>query len=91
MLPVVQGEVQTRWKIFLYTIELVGLTFLLPLFGLGSSIYIIGALVLGLWLLGAAFRVWKTGGNKLAWKLYRYSSMYLAFLFLVLMIDRVIN
>ena len=72
------------------TIELVVLTLLLPLFGLGSAIYLVGAALLGLWLLAAAWKVWKQGGNKLAWKMYRYSSMYLAFIFLVLMIDRLV-
>jgi hypothetical protein len=65
------------------------LTLLLPLFGLGGSVYLIGAGLLGAWLLAAAWKVWKQGGNKLAWKMYRYSSMYLAFLF-ALMIDRFI-
>ena len=88
MLPVVRGEKETRWQIFLYTLELVGLTLLLPLIGLGGSIYLIGAGLLGAWLLYAAWKVWKQGGNKVAWKMYRYSSMYLAFIFLVLMIDR---
>ncbi len=74
----------------LYTIELVALTLMLPLFGLGGSIYLIGAAALGGWLTLAAYRVWKEGGNKLAWKMYRYSSMYLAFLFVVLMIDRLV-
>lgn len=91
MLPVVRGEAETRWQVFLYTLELVALTLLLPLFGLGNSIYLIAAAVLGLWLIGAAYRVWKGEGNKVAWKMYRYSSMYLAFLFLALMIDRVID
>lgn len=90
MLPVVRGEAETRWQVFLYTLELVALTLLLPLFGLGQSIYLIAAAALGLWLIGAAYRVWKGEGNKVAWKMYRYSSMYLAFLFLALMIDRVI-
>jgi heme o synthase len=90
MLPVIRGEKETRWQIFLYTLELVGLTLLLPLFGLGGSIYLIGAALLGLWLLYAAWKVWKQGGNKLAWKMYRYSSMYLAFIFLVLMVDRLL-
>ena len=88
MLPVVRGEQETRWQIFIYTVELVGLTLLLPLFGLGGSLYLIGAIALGGWLLTTAWRVWKRGGNKQAWKMYRYSSMYLAFLFMVLMIDR---
>ncbi len=90
MLPVIRGEKETRWQIFLYTIELVGLTLLLPLFGLGGSIYLIGAALLGLWLLYAAWKVWRQGGNKLAWKMYRYSSMYLAFIFLILMVDRLL-
>jgi len=90
MLPVVRGEKETRGQIMLYTTELVALTLLLPLFGLGGSIYLVGAAVLGGWLMLAAWRVWKKGGNKLAWKMYRYSSMYLAFLFVVLMIDRLV-
>jgi len=90
MLPVVRGEKETRWQIFIYTIELVLLTLILPVFGLGGSVYLIGAGVLGLWLLFAAWKVWKQGGNKVAWKMYRYSSMYLAFLFLVLMVDALI-
>lgn len=87
MLPVIRGEQETRGQILLYTIELVGLTLLLPLFGLGGSIYLVGAAVLGGWLLLAAWKVWKEGGNKLAWKMYRQSSMYLAFIFMVLMVD----
>lgn len=90
MLPVVRGEGETRWQIFIYTLELVGLTLLLPIFGLGGGIYLIGAAALGGWLISAAWKVWKLGGNKLAWKMYRYSSMYLAFLFVVLMIDRLL-
>jgi protoheme IX farnesyltransferase len=87
MLPVVRGEHETRKQILLYTLELVALTILLPLFGLGGSIYLVGALVLGGWLILAAWKVWTLGGNKVAWKMYRYSSMYLAFLFVVLMVD----
>jgi protoheme IX farnesyltransferase len=87
MLPVVRGERETRWQIFLYTVELVALTLLLPLFGLGSSLYLIGAALLGGLLLVFAWRVWRQGGNKAAWMMYRQSSMYLAFLFLVLMVD----
>lgn len=90
MLPVVKGEKETRWQVFLYTLELVLLTLLLPVFGLGSSIYLVSAIVLGMLLLGIAYQVWKIEGNKIAWKMYRYSSMYLAFLFFALMIDRLI-
>jgi protoheme IX farnesyltransferase len=91
MLPVVRGEAETRWQIFLYTAELVALTLVLPVFGLGGAVYMAGALLLGMWLLSAAWKVWKGSGNKVAWRMYRYSSMYLAFLFIVLMIDRLLK
>ena len=87
MLPVIRGEKETRWQILIYTVELVGLTLLLPLFGLGGGVYFVSALALGAFLLQAAWKVWKHEGNKVAWKMYRYSSMYLAFIFVALMID----
>jgi protoheme IX farnesyltransferase len=87
MLPVVRGEQETRWQIFLYTIELVALTLVLPLFGLGGGIYLVSAALLGGGLLYSAWKVWRSEGNKVAWKMYRHSSMYLAFLFLALMVD----
>jgi heme o synthase len=87
MLPVIRGEKETRWQIFIYTIQLVALTLLLPLFGLGGAIYLVLAVFLGAALLASAWKVWREGGNKLAWKMYRHSSMYLAFLFLALMVD----
>ena len=37
-----------------------------------------------------AWRVWKVPGNKVAHIMYRWSSMYLAFLFLALMLDAVL-
>lgn len=90
MLPVVRGERETRWQILLYTIELVALTLALPFFGLGGGVYLVGAVLLGAGLLFSAWRVWQGSGNKVAWKMYRHSSMYLAFLFLVLMVDAVL-
>jgi protoheme IX farnesyltransferase len=87
MLPVVRGEHETKRQIFIYTIELVVLTLLLPIFGLGGAVYFTGATVLGCWLLMAAWKVLQTDGNKVAWRMYRYSSMYLAFLFAVLVVD----
>ena len=87
MLPVVQGEKAARWQILLYTLELVGLTLLMPALHFTGVIFLFSALGLGAWLISTAWRVWRTGGNKIAWKMYRYSSMYLAFLFLALVLD----
>ncbi len=87
MLPVVRGEKETRWQIFVYTLELVGLTLIMPIFKMTGSLFLVSALVLGVGLIYAAWRVWIKGGNKMAWQMYRWSSMYLAFIFLALMID----
>ena len=91
MLPVVRGEKETRKQVLIYTVMLVIMTLLLPLFGLGGSLYLIGAIILGAWILSAAIKVWQKGGNKLAWRMYRYSSMYLASLFILLMIDCLVS
>jgi protoheme IX farnesyltransferase len=53
-------------------------------------VYLVSALVLGALLLYAAWRVFRVGGNKVAWTMYRWSSMYLAFIFLALMIDALV-
>ncbi len=87
MLPVVRGEAYTRRQILIYTIELVALTLLMPILNMAGTVYFISALVLGLWLISTAWRVYKDDGNKIAFKMYRYSSMYLAFLMLALVID----
>jgi protoheme IX farnesyltransferase len=87
MLPVVRGERETRKQILIYTIELVILTVLMAVVGLAGTVYLVSAILLGIWLLYGAWQVWKEGGNKIAWKMYRWSSMYLAFLFAALMVD----
>ena len=87
MMPVIKGEKKTRFQILIYTIQLVVLTLLMPLFGIGGSVYFVLATVLGLWLLSTAWQVFKIEGNKIAFKMYRYSSMYLAFIFFAMVID----
>jgi heme o synthase len=90
MLPVVEGEEKTRKQILIYTVELIAVTMLLPIFNLAGMIYFISAVVLGAFLFYAAWRVFREGGNKLAWMMYRWSSMYLAFIFLALILDSVL-
>ncbi|MFP3855250.1 MAG: heme o synthase [Anaerolineales bacterium] len=87
MLPVIYGERQTRWEILLYTIQVVALTLLLPVANLGGWLFMSAALGLGVALFFHAWRLWRAGGNRNAWKMYRYSSMYLALLFAALVVD----
>ena len=91
MMPVVRGELETRKQIFVYTIELVLVTLLLPILKLAGTFYLISSLALGGALLYAAWMVWRRGGNKLAWRMYKWSSSYLVFIFVAIMIDAVIS
>ncbi len=90
MLPVIRGEAETRKQVLIYTFELVAVTFLLPLIGYTGAVYLLSAILLGGILLYYAWRVYKNEGNKVAWMMYRYSSMYLMFLFLALMVDALV-
>jgi heme o synthase len=90
MLPVVRGEIETRRQIFIYTVELVLVTLLLPILNLAGNIYLVSSLLFGGALLYAAWSVWKRGGNRVAWRMYRWSSTYLVFIFLAIMIDAVL-
>lgn len=87
MLPVVYGENQTRREIFLYTIQLVALTLLLPVGRVGGWLYVLSALVFGGTLVAYAWRLLRAGGNRNAWRMYRFSSMYLALIFVALVAD----
>ncbi len=90
MLPVVKGEKAARTQIMLYTVLLVATTLLLPLLHVTGLVYLISACVLGLGLIVAAWRVWRVPGNKVAWTLYRWSSMYLMLIFVALMVDALV-
>jgi protoheme IX farnesyltransferase len=90
MMPVVRGELETRRQIFIYTLELVLVTLLLPILDLAGNIYLVSSLVLGGALLYAAWAVWRKGGNKVAWRMYKWSSSYLVFIFLAIVIDSVL-
>lgn len=90
MMPVVRGEMETRKQILVYTIELVIVTLLLPILNLAGTIYLVSSLVLGGALIYAAWAVWKQGGNKVAWRMYKWSSSYLVFIFIAIMLDAVL-
>jgi protoheme IX farnesyltransferase len=87
MLPVVRGERETRRQILIYTLVLVAITLMAWPVGLAGWIYTLGAVALGLWLVGIAYRLWREYTPKLAWKMYRQSSMYLLYLFVLLAVD----
>ena len=90
MLPVVRGGEQTRWQILLYSVQVVALTLLMPLVGLGGVLYIAVAIVLGFGLIYNARKLRQRGQNRTAWQMYRYSSLYLAGIMVALMAEALI-
>lgn len=91
MLPVVHGEAETRWHILLYTLLVVALSLLLAPARVAGLFYLFAAAVLGLGFIGYAVWLYRVGGNKVAWGLYKYSSLYLALIFAALVVDRIMS
>lgn len=89
MMPVVQGERRTKLQMLGYSIMLVPLTLLPALSGPQSWVYAATALLLGgrlIWYCAALFRPAPT--TPLAWRLYKYSLLYLFLLFTAMGVDR---
>jgi len=91
MLPVIWGETETRRQIVLYTLLLVALSLLLTPAQVAGMLYLICAALLGAGFIFYALLLLRRGGNKVAWQLYKYSSLYLALLFAALVIDRLVR
>ena len=91
MAPLVWGELETKRQMFWYTIVLIPLTLLPYCFGGLGIVYLISAVVLDAIFLAELLRVIRaTEWNKLAWKLYRFSLLYLALLFAAMVVDRAV-
>ena len=91
MMPVVMGEESTRNAIFLYTILVNILVVLLYISteNLGA-IFLGGGLLLGGIFVYYAFRLIKEKHRAAALRLYKYSLIYLALVFVGVMLDQVI-
>jgi protoheme IX farnesyltransferase len=72
----------------LYTLLLVALTLLLTPLRLMGLFYLTAALVLGGWHIVAAVQVWQQQTKAASRRLYKFSTVYLALLFLAMMFDR---
>lgn len=88
MLPVVVGDKETTYHIFLYSILLITLTLLPFAAHMMSWLYLLGAVALGLPFLYLAWKLWQNYSKSTSKKLYKFSQLYLALLFLVMALDR---
>src|SRR5438874_4128333 len=90
MLPVVRGEEATTWGIFTYALSLVPLSLLLFIIGGLGYVYLAAAIILGALFIAYAFRLLRSGAIRrraMARAVYLYSLLYLALLFVAIMVD----
>jgi len=88
MLPVIAGERETHNQIVIYSI-LLALMSLAPVFlRLLGPIYLVLALVLNGVFLWQAFDIWRRQDSPTIWRLYKFSLLYLALLFLAMGLDK---
>ncbi len=89
MAPLVWGERETMNQMLWYTIVLIGITVLPVTFGAFGVIYLASALVLGLLLLWGIIKMRRAAEwTAPAWWVYKYSLLYLALLFVAMVVDR---
>jgi heme o synthase len=91
MAPLVWGERETKRQMLWYTLILIPLTVLPVAFGALGAVYLACALVLGALFVRDVVRVMRAEAwTKPAWRLYKFSLLYLALLFAAMVVDRVI-
>lgn len=88
MLPLVAGEKKTIRLIALFNALLVGTSIILGLSGFFGKFYLITALVLNLAFLALTVFTYLKPNRKNSWRLFKFSSPYLALLFLIMVADR---
>ena len=89
MMPVVRGEQRTKFEMLAYTLILLPLTLMPAFFGALGIFYAVAATLLGARLLWYCIQLRRERSTTpTAWRMYRYSLVYLALLFVAMGIDR---
>lgn len=87
MLPVVAGKAVTKRQMLFYTLLLIPVALAPTALGMAGWIYGAGSFLLGLGFVAAAITVLRSEGDAPAKRMFRYSLLYLAGLFALLIID----
>jgi heme o synthase len=90
MMPVARGEAATRNQILLYSLQLMLITLLPAPFQMLGPIYLVTAVLLGIGMIYKAIQLIQKADGAAARSAYKFSTAYLAFLFLAMMIDRLL-
>jgi protoheme IX farnesyltransferase len=87
MLPVVRGERETRRQILLYSLLLYAVSQLPFCVGVFGGAYLAASMVLGLAFIGGAVTLYRRADRRTALRLYLFSMLYLALLFVAMVLD----
>ncbi|TVR18502.1 MAG: protoheme IX farnesyltransferase [Anaerolineaceae bacterium] len=87
MMPVAKGEEATHVQIVLYSVQLFIISLLPVLFGVLGVVYMITAVLLGAGLIRLSIKLMRVGGLSMARRTYKFSTMYLALVFLAMIVD----
>lgn len=90
MLPVVRGERVTVIQISMYTVLTVLLTALPYVLGQLGAVYLVSAIMLNIPLIAMCAKLYQQTDRPRASRLFHYSMLYLAVLFLMVAIDRAV-
>lgn len=91
MLPVVVGTERTVQSIFGYSLVLVALTLVFGATPAVGFVYLGMAAVLGAVFIGMAWQLRRAQTSRKALHLYLYSLLYLALLFVTMMVDSLVG
>ena len=91
MLPVVMGERETKKQILLYSLMLLAVTLILFAMRAMGYFYLVCAVILGGILIYMSIRLLLDQTRKWARTIFWYSNCYLAMIFAVMVLDRVIH
>ncbi len=91
MLPLTHGEKFTRLHILLYSWILLGVTLLPYISRMSGGVYLTAASALGVLFIVYAWQLWRQYSDARAYKLFRYSIVYLALLFAALLVDHYVQ
>ena len=87
MLPVTHGDKFTQLHVLLYTIILFACTLIPFVIRMSGVIYLAAAIVLGVWFLWYAVKIYVSYSDQLARRTFRFSIFYLTALFAALLVD----
>jgi heme o synthase len=91
MMPVARGEAVTQQQIMFYSMQLFIITLLPTPFQMLGALYFVAAAVLGLILLVLAWQLIERADKVTAKRLYKYTTAYLALLFVAMIADQVLR